>query len=227
MLAVGLLLTAGIALHVEESRGISAEETLALLTITKNALIEAEGGPVVVSTDLPGACQVTERCTVMLKTESGERHVLYLRLLGIPTRIRVIGERDAGDKSQIDLPRDRSKWPSRIQTFARELFPVPPAPSASPIASPAAVGPAAPVAEPSIKPFVGWTLVGSGVAFGLVGGVFGVQNHLVRQSAAETADANTYADLDRQAHLTGVGANVLYGAAIAAVAAGVVLLLTE
>jgi hypothetical protein len=230
-----LLLTTGatLVLHVEEKIGVSQEDLDASLQGLKSA-ITARTGPidVVLTSAAQLVCSDRAACVEEIRSQRGGVEIVFLRVLGIPSTIRMIAERAGREgKSHVDLERKQPFDATALDALAAELFPerVEPPLAAKPAAIPpegprpdlvATSAPATPA--PSGPRLLPWALLGgSAVAAGL-GLAFGFQNaHVVREGEA-TFDPARRAQLQGETFSTGLAADILFGVAIVgAVAAGV------
>lgn len=251
---LALLLVGQIAVHVEDARGIEDQERARLVETFGAALGAASGARSVVSDQ---RCADAARCTDEIREKTGASDVVHVRLIGVPTRIRVVAERASADagplrRAQADLTRDAASWRRALDGVALVLFPAgdpaaraavpeaaPPvapekaAPSALPAAATAIDGATPAAAEPSFLPWV--VLGGSAVALGL-GVVFGIQ----AKNATEELQSPPFPErpelsrsdqqnqeLQDSEFSNGLAANLLFGTAALGVATGVVLLVLE
>ncbi|MEQ9504114.1 MAG: hypothetical protein RIT81_45085 [Deltaproteobacteria bacterium] len=186
------MLAAPPAVEVTVARGVSAPEVHTIQTLAAK----------------------TSSCAA---TVSGDR--ITLRVVGGPTRIRVVARRMRGvlavGKASADLERG-APWRPPMERLTHALFPDSDCSAPPAVAPPEAI--VAPViAEPtSIDPWP-WVMLGSGVALAGAGVGFGLESRSAR-AAAEAGplpDAE-YNRLRDRTKSTGLAANILFSTAAAA-----------
>lgn len=187
------------AVEVTVARGVSAPEVHTIQTLAAK----------------------TSSCAA---TASGDR--ITLRVVGGPTRIRVVARRMRGvvavGKASADLERG-APWRPSMDGLTRVLFPKSAcSPLSAPVEASTRVAPpeaiVAPViAEPTpIDPWP-WVILGSGVALAGAGVGFGLESRSAR--AAAEAGPLPDAEYDRlrdRTKSTGLAANILFSTAAAA-----------
>jgi hypothetical protein len=206
--ALALLVATVQAVSVEDARGVSADDQAALVRALSEA-VERRAGPVEDS--------------------------LKLRLLGVPTRIRVLAVREPGKKTgEVDLPRAREKWAPVLDTLAATLFePRPP-----PLVEKKAEAPPRPsLVHDPVKStdvpsdrvsYAPWIVVGAGVVALAVGTGFGISSRGARSEALERPhSAEMNAALEDRAVGHGWAANILLGSGLVAIGTGVVLFVID
>ena len=134
MAAVGmtlLLVGASVALSVEQVRGVSDPDVEVFLSQLATSVADKAGRQTL--RDRGGdECTSDDRCADQIRGRSGADEVLFVRLIGVPSRIRIVAERvsPAGGvprRATIDLTRNQSSWASSLDGLALNLFPDPPA----------------------------------------------------------------------------------------------------
>lgn len=222
-----LLLGAGVGLHLEQVAELSLEDATALAVELGQALEPRVGGAAVLDDPLWPDCGRRDRCAEEVRQRTSAEELVYLRVLGGPTKIRLIAERlqpgQAHPPLTRTLPRDRTGWASELAELATTLYPeVLPAPPQDPglVAIPPAPAPQSNLLVPLVPIGVGVVLASVGVGFGLSS-----------RSTRETLETTSLPDAEYQEGLSkmrthGLAANLLLSTAVVAVAAGVVLWLT-
>ena len=232
--SVRLVLAAGLALlfatsvevRVEDARGVSSDEARTIAEGLRAAIAERSGSDVVIQSKSP--CGQTPSCIAELM-KSGATDFVFVRLIGVPTRIRLIADRAGAQesRSEVDLTRARGSWPVVFGGVAEHLFPEPPPPPPAAIVAPPpppaiAPPPLEPVAEegPNYAP---WLLAGAGVVVLAVGVGFGASSRGARSAAAnEPHTDEELADLEDRAIGHGIAANVMFGVGGAGVLGAVI-----
>jgi hypothetical protein len=223
--SVRLVLAAGLALlfatsvevRIEDTRGVSSDEARTIADGLRAAIAARSGGPVEIESKSP--CGQTEACIGELE-KSGATDFVFVRLIGVPTRIRLIAERAGGraERSEVDLTRARGSWPVVLGGVAEHLFPepmvAPPPPPPAVIASPPPPGIAVPPPAPpeEAASYAPWLLAGAGAVVLAVGVGFGASSRGARNAAAnEPHTPEEIADLEDRAIGHGIAANVMFG----------------
>ena len=235
-----LFFGASVALYVEEARGIGAADRAALLALAVSVLGAAGVEPVVDQ----GPCAEPARCVEGIRRRTGASDVVRLRILGVPTRIRVDARRVGASgytvaSGHADLSRDRARWQRALEGLALILFPPNPvAPAEAPPPPPVSEAPpavsidltAAPApAEPGRIGLVAPLVVGgAGLVVAAAGFAFGASSDAARRDVETMphSPAETTSLLDRT-HDHGLAATVLVSAGAVAVVTGVILLLVD
>lgn len=222
-----LLLGAGVGLHLEQVAELSLEDASAVAIELVQALEPRVGGAAVLDDPLWPDCGRRDRCAEEVRQRTSASELVYLRVLGGPTKIRLIAERLQPGLSHPPqtrtLPRDQKSWASELGELATALYPeVLPAPAEEPalVALP-------PVAAPPSRAWVPLVPIGVGVVLAGVGVGFGLSS----RSTRETLETTALPEEEYQAGLSkmrthGLAANLLLGTAVIAAATGVVLWLT-
>jgi hypothetical protein len=254
-LAFGLLAVgSGVVIHVDDARGV-ADPDVAQLTSTLRRAIEARSGQAAIVDTSKSPCAAADRCLdgIRQRTESDE--VVFLTLLGVPSRIRLLAERvkrrsaSPSEKAEIDLGRAQSAWREKLGLVAAQLFPEPAAPpletpesSARPTPPSNEARAAAPL-EPKPAPaaqaeaprepasgfnYVPWLSIGTGVAALAVGTGLGLSARAARDSAASMPHTSAeIEDLRSRAVGHGLAADILFGVSALAIGLGIALLLFD
>src|SRR5262245_5092586 len=79
------LISASVALRVEDARSVSADDQASILQAFSEAIEARSGRDSAVD---HGACKKKERCIADVAQRTQAEDVVSLRLLGVPTRIR-------------------------------------------------------------------------------------------------------------------------------------------
>lgn len=122
---IGLLLAgATVAVHVSEARGVLDDERV---DITAN-LVSAIERSKPVKLDAARDCADFAACAKPITDRTGAEEVVFVRMLGVPTRIRVVATRVATDgrtvsRAQADLTRDNLQWRPALEGLAGILYP--------------------------------------------------------------------------------------------------------
>jgi hypothetical protein len=237
-----LLLAGQIALHVEDTRGVTDEDRDAVVGVLGEAIAAVAGTkPVLAKRE---ACPSADRCTEAIRVDLGAKEVVHLRMIGVPSRIRVLAER-AGTGSepprsaQADLTRDAASWRSSLDGLALVLFPNEKRASAKPeektpeIAKVEVAPPPPPVVPPEEpveeKPnLVPWIAIGGGALALGVGTIFGIKSNNARTEGMTMEHSKPEIDdLQDELYNSALAANILFGLAAVGVATGTYLLLRE
>lgn len=152
---------------------------------------------------------------------------LVLRALALPGLLRVTLSSTTTSAPRIaraELLLDRTTWDGELDRALAELGLSPPARAPPALPGPQ-LGPDAPSA--SDVPVLGLSLLGGAVAAGAAGLVLGVMNASARDEGNPLPAGPERDSLDDRATATGLGANILFGVAGAALIAGVVTLLSD
>lgn len=217
---LGLMLVgAGIAIHVEDVRGLDVTESVALTTELARALQARTGTVAVVDDPAWGPCiGADEICLERVRDRTRSSVVVLVRAFAAGTRLRVTMERigHPGEPRAVDLSRSPVGWRAPVMEAVSSMF-------AAGVAPPLALAPAPPSAR--LGPYV---VAGVGVAALAVGVVLGVgsASTLADLESGVTTASRAQADGD-SARTRAVAANVLFGIAGAAIVAGVVWWLAE
>lgn len=221
VVALGVMANVGVA--IEDTRGMSDDEVAVITRRLVVALDDRAGGAVADSAE---PCERADRCLDDRRRRTAARVLVLVRLIGVPTRIRIIAERIDADGTPrsvaLDLARNRTTWPSSFQRIAAELFPERLAPPRVARASPTEIAKPPPEPEgPSVAP---WIAAGVGAAALVTGIAFGVSSQGARSDAASMPTTPEQLDgLERRAIDHGIVANVAFSAALVAGVTGLVL----
>lgn len=214
------MLGASVGVALTDARALSDDEVEAVVTGIVAALDARTGRAERVPSR---ACEGRSPCVDAVRVR--------LRLIGVPTRVRVIATLDDGEPITVDVDRAPDTWPEAWADLAASLFPAPPpvvAPPPPPIApppvAPPPVAPPPPIADPVVESpsLAPWIAAGASAAALAVGVGFGLSSRGARTTAAnEPATPRELADLESRAQTHGVVANVSFGAAVLAGVAAV------
>lgn len=233
MFPLALVLLASVEVRVQDARGVSSEEARSIAEGIRAAVAERTGREAALASKSP--CGQSAECLAEL-SKAGATDFVFIRLIGVPTRIRLIAERAGAreTRSEVDLTRAKGSWPVLFGGVAEHLFPEerppppPPALAEPPPPPPAITAPPpqpAPDEGPSYAP---WLLAGAGVAVLAVGIGFGASSRSARRSAAtEPHTLEELQDLEDRAIGHGIAANVMFGVGGAGVLGGLIWWLVE
>ncbi len=231
MLAAGvaLILVSSVEVRVEDARGVSPDEATTIAEGLQSAISERSGLEAAVEGKSP--CGQTPECLTEL-SKSGATAFVFIHLIGVPTRIRLIAER-AGDqesRSEVDLTHARGSWPVVLNGVAEHLFPERPPPPPPPVLPPPiAIAPPPPPPPPAAPPSLApWLLAGAGAAVLAVGIGFGVSSRSARRTAAtQPHTEDELAALEDRAIAHGITANVMFGLGGAGLLGGLIWWIAE
>ena len=222
-----LLLGAGVGLHFEQVAELSLEDASAVAIQLGQAPAPRVGGAAALDDPLWPECGRRDRCVEEVRQRTGASELVYLRVLGGPTKIRLIAERLQPGRAHPPLtrtlPRDQPSWAAELAELAAALYPevLPPPPE-----DPALVAIPPPPA-PESNAWVPLVPIGVGVAVAGVGVGFGLSSRSTRETLETTSLPEAeYQDGLSKMRTHGLVANVLLGTAVVAVATGLVLWLT-
>jgi len=209
-----LIIGAGIALHLEDTRGLEQGESLALAAELGKAIKARTSTTPVLDDPVWSDCNEPDRCLSAIRQRTGASDVMLIRAFAAGARMRVTVERVGSGKEPIslDLTRDAESWHDPMRVATETLYlegkavlevpwsPPPPPPS------------------PSVGPYVvagaGVAMLGAGIGFGLASASAirdleaGVQRASIADPAADSAATQA------------VVANVMFAAAGAAIVGG-------
>lgn len=229
--ALALLMVGSVEVRLEDARGLSSDDVRTITTSLAEAIEARTKSRVTVARKSP--CGQDSACVQRLLTEGSSTDLVFLRLIGVPTRIRLIADRAGREeaRAEVDLSRTRGSWAMVLGGVAERLFPAPPPPPPKITVAP----PPPPLAPPPPPPPVEtesaygpWLLAGAGAAVLIAGTGFGISSRTARSSAAEEPHTPAeLADLEDRAVGHGIAANVMFGVGGAGVVAGLIWLLVE
>lgn len=219
--ALGLLIAGSVvALHLEEAEGVTAVETDLLVSTLADTL--SAGHQVIDSRKIALTCPTVQRCGIEIAARTGATQVIYLRIFGIPAKIRVIAESAGSSRGSvtIDLQRDQRSWRTALQKIAGELAPAPAPAIVAKKSPPALVTPVAPeeLRERSVGPYV---TIGASAALGIAAMFVGLENRAAVREGEMSSDSMRVAELREVVSDTGLAANLLIGAAITSAVGGI------
>lgn len=236
MLSFGLgsaLIGATVAIHVDNSTGLSASDQAALLADLEAAITACSGAATIV--DEAGCDDVTP-CGNQVLARTGAERLVFVQLVGVPSRIRVVAQTapdgaGATWQGRVDLERSRDRWPAALIEFVRPLFAdlrrldLAVSPPASPAAAPTAVpSEVTTAAEASPWP---WVMLGGSLVLAGVGGAFGAVSRNARAAGDGGLRTPEAERLESRAIANGWAANVLWSTAGVAAVSGIVWLFVE
>ena len=232
-----LVLGATLALHVETAKSVSQSNTDDIVSGLA-AAIQARTGeaPVRSVRPPPDGCPRNDRCVAEIRGHTKGQEIVFLRMIGGPSRIRLAGERvgvsgrvDA--RVQVDLTPEDVGGKGTLEGVAAILLPgaVPPDPPTPPpeLECPTATATAALPMGDSPKSaetkWAPWVILGASAVAAGAGAVFGAQNTKTRDDIASTPHTDDEVEsLQDQAFGQGLAANVLLGTAAVGLATSVV-----
>ena len=223
----------GVGVHIEDVAGLPLRDAVAVAETFGQATELRAGVTARVDDPLYPRCARSGRCVGNVAARTDASHLVFLRLIGGVTKIRVVAVRLTADGTQVAeavanlarAPESARSWRQRLDRLAGALFPEPleprtPAPprlTAEPIPSesPSGFVQAAP-----------WVVVGLGAASGVAGIAFGQSSASARDRIeSQVLSGDEYTDALGQMRDHGTAANVLFGVAIGGVVTGVAWLL--
>jgi hypothetical protein len=238
----------GVAIHVDDARGLSNQDLEQLTDALKRAIEDRSGQNATVDAADPPTCTASDRCVdrIRSRTESGD--VVFLTLIGVPTRIRVVAERVAETKItptarvETDLLRAERTWSETLGAIAAKLFPEGATIATTTADTPSIEASRAVQATPNLVPpervettppaksvsVLPWAAIGAGAVALAVGVGFGLDSKAARDSAANMPHTSSEID-DLRGRAIGHAwvANILYGVALVGVGVGVGLLVFD
>ena len=238
-LHIGLLvLGAGMALHVETAKNVSESNTDEIVSGLA-AAIEARTGvaPARSTRPPPDGCPRRDRCATEIRGHTRADEVVFLRVIGGPSRIRLAGElvQKSGDTAarvQVDLTPGAVGNKGTFEGVAAILLPdavrlAPPPPPelgcVTTTATLAGVLPSDGDPEAAETKWAPWVVLGASAVAAGVGAVFGVQNVQTRDDiATKPHTGDEVESLQDQAFGQGLAANLLIGTAAVGLATSVV-----
>jgi len=239
LMTLGLLaIGATVAIHAEESRDLDEPAVAALLANLASAVEDRTGSaPAVQPYDATMPC--AESCVLEIAARAGARELVSVRILAVPSKIRVIAELRDRDlrvlrRAQVDLAHEQAQWPSSLEAVALALFPMT-ARQQNSSGEPRAkrgldLDPRADVVsnDDDASRRWPWWLVGGGALAGGVAIVLGVENKNARDEGTQPGVSPARVEELRDVtHATGLGANVLFGVAATSLITGAILLIAD
>ena len=240
---IGLLLvSSGLGVHLEDVVDLPLRDAAAVAESLARAVEPYAGLRARVDDPLSPRCVPPGRCVGDVAVRTAAEHLIFVRLIGGVTRIRVrairtdpSGRRLA--EASVDLSRSAAAWPAPIDRLARLLFPSPLGErsmtpgrdrlSVDPVAG-AAKQAVAPEGGPSVSDVGPWVSLGLGVAAGATGAAFGASSAAARDRIeTDNLVGSEYTDALGQMRDHGTAANILLGVAAGAVITGVVWLIVR
>ncbi len=224
-----LLVTAGLGVHLEEVVDLPLRDATEVARAFADAAERRAGLPARVDDPLAPRCDRSRRCLGDVAARTDAEHLVFLRLIGGVTKIRVVAVRlDSSGlrraEAVANLPRQLDQAEAPLDRLAGALFPervepvvLPPLITADPM----------PGEEPSRLERAGpWLVIGFGVAAGVGGTALGLSSASARDRIETQGLTGTeYTDALGQMQDHGTAANVLYGVAVASVLTGIAWLL--
>jgi hypothetical protein len=238
LLAIG----AGVAIHVEEAVNVPHETALAIASELRDLVERWSGESRVVVDDIVWTeCARSDRCVGEIRSRTSAEDVLLLKLQGAPTRIRILAELHPMDESKtrkliLDTShapseRERALLPLVEDFFARRSGSIAIASTSTRSSSPTAFGLEGIAPErqkPQTAESLSYVLMGAGSVLLGAGVVVGIRAQAARSRLQhEALTREEISELDDQTNQRAIAADVLVGAAIAGIVAGVVFLLVD
>lgn len=221
----GLLLSATVALSLEESAELPLETAVKAVDSLAQAITARTGVSVIVDDPTWSGCKREDRCLNEIASRTRVQEVVLVRVFGGALSHRLIAELFSGRapsyRAEVDLSADRPEvWSEVLAGAAAALFP-----AVSPRVDLLAV-PEPPSAAPVADTFSPWPFVALGAAVALVAGgaVFGARSASARSRLeSEVLPEAEHNVLLRRSSRSQTTANILFVGAGAAAAGGVVL----
>lgn len=217
----------GVGIHLDEIGGLSLDDATSLAQSLGEAIERRTGIRPVLDDPLWPACQTDDRCLPAVRDRTRADHLVFIKVFGAPTKIRMIAERlpsaDPGSvRFETDLPRGAASWSPLLDGAAERLFPDIDRGDAQPaVAETAAI-----VQDDGASSDLLWPLSALGASAALlgVGAAFGVSS-LRARNAIETQPLSDDAYEDELSRMRSHGrvANVLFGTAGVALVVSIVL----
>ena len=226
-----LLISAGLGVHLEEVVDLPLRDATAVAEYLAEAAEIRSGLKARVDDPLAPSCRRRERCLGDVAARTDAVALIFVRLIGGVTKIRVVAKRLNTDGRQVseavvNLPRRSPTWRRALDRLAGILFPEPVQVAEGDFGLTAQVFAED---EPSrLRRAAPWLLVGLGVASGVAGLVLGLSAASARsnvESLQLTGDEYTDS-LDRM-RTHGTAANVLFGVAAGSSLTGLIWLLVR
>lgn len=126
---LGLVLVAGLALHLEPSTNVTDTDRRAIVEIFAQVILDRTGmAPVMDPNAAAADCRTDDACVGAILTRTGATEVVFVRLIGRPAGTGIVAERTAGGglgtgRAEVDLPRTKQTWSAFLQGAAIMLFP--------------------------------------------------------------------------------------------------------
>ncbi|MBI4816493.1 MAG: hypothetical protein HY791_09545 [Deltaproteobacteria bacterium] len=123
-----LLIATTLALHLEDAHGVAQPDAAAIAEAIGAAVQRRAGVSPVLVLESPGAdCRSIDRCYGEIRAKTNAEEIIFVRLLGSLTRVRVLAERvidgTALRRADNDVERDRGSWGATFDGIALILYP--------------------------------------------------------------------------------------------------------
>lgn len=218
-----MLIGDGVAVRLAEVGELELRAAIEICGVFAGEL-RARTSSAVVFDDPTWECDANDRCEAELRARTGMSEIVFVRVFNGPTRIQVEAERP-GRRGSVLLALDRSDWKARLADLAASLFD--PQRSSRTAKTVIDAPPPVPVEAPR-SILVPSILLGAGGVAALIGGALGSSS----KSAGSQLDsmlffADRHRELSDRQRAHGLGADVAFGIAGAAVAAAVVMFFVD
>lgn len=228
------MVSAGLGVHLEEVVDLPLRDAGEVADALAQAAELRAGVPARVDDPLAPPCfrRRSPRCVGDVAARTGADHLVFVRLIGGVTRIRILAERtDPGGRvvaeQTVNIARDGAGWARDLDRLAGALFPRRVGVAAERQNGPELV--VAPEERPSeASPVAPWVVLGVGVASGAAGVAFGQSSASARDRIEnQTLTGEAYGEQVSRMRDHGTAANVLFGISAGAILTGVVWLLVR
>ncbi|MBI2378883.1 MAG: hypothetical protein HYV07_33115 [Deltaproteobacteria bacterium] len=123
-----LLISTTLALHLEDAHGVTRPDATAIAEAIGAAVQRRAGVSPVLVLESPGPdCRAIDRCYAEIRAKTNAEEIIFVRLLGSLTRVRVLAERvidnSALRRADNDVERDRASWNAIFDGIALILYP--------------------------------------------------------------------------------------------------------
>lgn len=235
-----VVVTATIAIHVESADGVSPVEIGQLTETLQSAIERRTGERPRVDTITGDDCDKDDRCITDIKARTERSEVVFVNILGVPNRVRLLAERVTAARARetnLDLDRTPDTWTGAMDGVATILFPEATPTAQAPLPGVEVRPPPPPVTAPTVaksKSPIPWIILSASAAVG-VGAVLSGLASANRRKQVESGQDNanmpltaTQADAlaDQTVNLAWV-ANGLYAMTAVGVSTSILWLVVE
>jgi hypothetical protein len=232
----GLLFIASVpGMHLDRAVGIPLESAFTVVRAVADAVERRTGVAPVIDDPVWSSCDRKDRCLLEVASRLHAQELIFVRVFGGPTRLKVVSERIAvqADGSGLvsrnfdsTLAKEGSGWADALDQVAAELFP-----EILPPSKPDELRPAPPALRPelSARPrLLPWVLTGVAIASGAIALGFALDARAARSSLeAKVLPDQEYAPLRARVDESGPLSNGFLIGALLVSAAGAVLFLAQ
>lgn len=223
---------AGVGLRLQEAGELPYEDATRLVAELGRALEDACGRPVAIDDPIWSRCSGDEQCIAQIRERTRAGDVVLVRVFGSLTIARVVTERfvdgeKAPRRAEIDVPRDASAWRERLEELADLVCPA--SEKTKIVQSPVIEKiETTPPAQPFFDRALPWMILGAGALAAAAGVGFGISSSNARSDSQNPAISQAeFEELADRTQAHAIAADVLFVAAAAGVAAGIVLFASE